>query len=163
MNPPPNADAPGLLARITPDSRRRRRVVAALAAVAAPLALYGSWAVASGVKSGMTYDLIILLFSAVALLAPAFAAMALLAPDAGRRTAPEARPGPSVEEADPVTVLQRRYAAGELSDEEFDRRLETVLETDEIGQSPAERRSAGGRQSAAETANRGVERDVTGH
>ncbi|MFC7136665.1 SHOCT domain-containing protein [Halobaculum litoreum] len=57
---------------------------------------------------------------------------------------------------DPVTTLQRRYAAGELSDEEFDRRLETVLETDAVAQSPD------GAQPITGPANREVEHETAG-
>jgi len=36
------------------------------------------------------------------------------------------------DEPDPVAVLQERYARGELSEEEFEHRLTTILETDEL-------------------------------
>ncbi|WP_284014360.1 SHOCT domain-containing protein [Halobaculum litoreum] len=52
--------------------------------------------------------------------------------------------------------MQRRYAAGELSDEEFDRRLETVLETDAVAQSPD------GAQPITGPANREVEHETAG-
>lgn len=93
------------------------------------LALYAAVAVVSGVKSGPVYDLFVVVFAAVTLLAPAFAAAALLAPDAGRL---ERRPAGAVEgtETDPVTALQRQYATGEIDRGEFDERMETVLDAD---------------------------------
>ncbi|ELY54983.1 SHOCT domain-containing protein [Natronococcus jeotgali] len=38
---------------------------------------------------------------------------------------------PTRESVDPVTELQRRYAAGELSEAEFERKLERLLDADE--------------------------------
>jgi len=43
-------------------------------------------------------------------------------------------------EADPLMTLQKRYAAGELSEAEFERRLDRILESDEVVE-----RAAGGR------------------
>jgi uncharacterized membrane protein len=42
----------------------------------------------------------------------------------------EADSGPTAE-ADPLSTLQERYAAGEISETEFERRVERILETDE--------------------------------
>ena len=49
---------------------------------------------------------------------------------------------------DPLTVLQERYAAGEISESEFERRLEHILETDELARRSAEsgRKSGSKRQ-----------------
>ncbi len=93
------------------------------------LALYATVAVVSGVKSGPVYDLFVVVFAAVTLLAPAFAAAALLAPDAGR---PGERPADAADgtEMDPVTALQRQYATGEIDRGEFEERMETVLDAD---------------------------------
>jgi hypothetical protein len=35
-------------------------------------------------------------------------------------------------ESDPLTALQQRYARGEISEEEFEHRLTTILEADEL-------------------------------
>lgn len=40
--------------------------------------------------------------------------------------------GASDEEDDPVALLKARYAAGELDDDELDRRLERLVELDEL-------------------------------
>ncbi|QZX99733.1 hypothetical protein [Halobaculum rubrum] len=129
MSPPPNPIGSAFLARVTPDDRRRRRLVAATASLAAVIALYAAVAVVSGVKSGPIYNLLIAAFAAVTLLAPAFAAAALLAPDAG---GPGDRPGDAADgtESDPVTELQRQYATGEIDRGEFDERMEAVLDAD---------------------------------
>ncbi len=37
---------------------------------------------------------------------------------------------PEAEEAEPVETLKRRYAAGELTDAEFERKLERLMETE---------------------------------
>ncbi|WP_277553279.1 SHOCT domain-containing protein [Halobaculum limi] len=131
MSPPPDTDVHPTLARITPDTPRWRRRAAAVAALAAPLALYGSWAVVSGVKSGLVYNTIVLAFSLVALFAPAFAAASLLAPDSGSRSKQR-------DATDPVTTLQQRYASGGIDREEFDERLDAVLETTDDGRSASE-------------------------
>ena len=56
------------------------------------------------------------------------------------------------EEVDPLTTLQDRYAAGEISEAEFEHQVERILETDEIARrSPEfERSSARDRQSEPE-------------
>ena len=115
------------LARFTPDSRRWRRLVAAGAAIGGPLAFYAAFAVASGVKTGLVYDLLILLFGILTLVLPAVAAATLLAPNSGLTR--ENSPG----REDPIEVLKRRYAAGEIDREEFDRRLDALVEISESG------------------------------
>ena len=37
------------------------------------------------------------------------------------------------DDRDPVTILKERYAAGELGDDELDRRIERIVELDELG------------------------------
>ena len=120
----PRRTAPDLrrtVAEFTPDSRRWRRRVAGLAAVGAPLALYGAFAVASGVKTGIVYNLFVLLFGLLALLLPAVAAAVLLAPDSGRVQADLSAQGDAVE------TLKRRYATGEIDQAEFDQRLDGLI------------------------------------
>lgn len=136
----------GVLGRYTPDSRRWRLRVAALAAVGAPVAFYGAFAVASGVKSGVVYSLLVALFGVLALVLPAVGATALLAPESGlSRT--------STDGDDPVETLKRRYAAGEIDRAAFDRRLDDLVELSEGG---PERR-AGDAGSDDPTADRELE------
>ncbi|RDI71215.1 SHOCT domain-containing protein [Halopelagius longus] len=142
MSPPRTVRSPTALARYTPDSRRWRRRIAALAAAAAPLAAYAGLAIISGVKSGPAYNTLIAVFGILALTLPAVAAASLLAPDSGT-TRPEPTRGSNVTERSPssdrtgvgdaVEILKSRYAAGEIGDEEFERRLGTLVETDEVG------------------------------
>lgn len=56
------------------------------------------------------------------------------------------------EEVDPLTTLQDRYAAGKISEAEFEHQAERILETDEIARRSAEfeRSSARDRQSEPE-------------
>lgn len=117
----------GTLGRFSPDSRRWRLRVAGLAAVGAPLAFYGAFAVASGVKSGMVYNLLVLVFGVLALALPVVGTAALLAPESGlsRPKSPDAE--------DPVETLKRRYAAGDIDETEFDRRLDDLMETSATG------------------------------
>lgn len=56
------------------------------------------------------------------------------------RRGPEADPDPAV---DPVAELKRQYAEGEISEAEFERRVEQVLEADEhAGDAPARQTEA---------------------
>ena len=120
----PRRTAPDLrrtVAEFTPDSRRWRRRVAGLAAAGAPLALYAAFAVVSGVKTGIVYNLLVLLFGLLALLLPAVTAAVLLAPDSGQIRADSSVRGDAVE------TLKRRYATGEIGRAEFDRRLDGLI------------------------------------
>ncbi|UPV74016.1 SHOCT domain-containing protein [Halorussus limi] len=122
MSPP--VDTSGLprpLARYTPDSRRWRRRVAGLAAVGAMLSLYATFAIVSGVKSGIVYNLLALLFGTLTLLLPVVATTTVFAPDSGLT-----RPDDSRGER-PVETLKRRYAAGEIDRDEFERRLDDLM------------------------------------
>ncbi len=54
---------------------------------------------------------------------------------------PAASEPSAVEEtADPITTLQQRYAEGELTDEEFERRMERLMESDSGGTAEREER-----------------------
>lgn len=119
--PRDDSDRPGLLGRFTPDGRRWRRRIAGLAAVGAPLAFYGAYAVASGVSSGFLYNLLAFALGVLAMVLPAIGVAALLAPDsaaAHTRTS---------EGEESVATLKRRYAAGEIDRSEFDRRLDALM------------------------------------
>lgn len=126
MNSPDDSlGSPRLLARFTPDSRRWRRRVAGLATIGAVLSLYAMFAVVSGVKSGPVYNLLALLFAVLSLLLPAVAVTTMFAPtsDPTRRDASRSE--------SPVETLKRRYAAGEIGQDEFDRRLDDLIEASE--------------------------------
>jgi uncharacterized membrane protein len=122
MSPPRDASgALRTLARFTPDSRRWRRGVAGLAAVGSALSFYAAVAVISGVKSGTVYDLLIVLFAVLTLILPAIASATLLAPDS------DLTPKNATRGEDAVETLKRRYAAGEIDRDEFDRRLDELV------------------------------------
>jgi uncharacterized membrane protein len=127
MGPPHATDRAGPLARFTPDSRRWRRRIAAVAACAAPLAAYAAVAIISGVKSGLVYNLLVAAFGTLALTLPAVAAASLLAPPSGATDRTKSR------EADAVETLKRRYAAGEVDEAEFERRLDALVRTERAG------------------------------
>ena len=116
MGPPSNDT--GLVARLTPDGRRGRRLLAGVAAIAAPLALYGTAAVVTSTNSGTVYDLLVAVLGIATLALPAIAAAALYAPDAPLG-------GDSSEAA--VEQLKQRYSNGEIDDTEFDRRMERLI------------------------------------
>ncbi|WP_224269103.1 SHOCT domain-containing protein [Haloprofundus salinisoli] len=50
----------------------------------------------------------------------------------GRAGPPSTMAAKRADDTDPSEILKRKYAAGELSDEEFERRLDTLLNADEI-------------------------------
>lgn len=128
MQPPSGPfSLPQTVRRFTPDSRRWRRRIAAMAAVGSLLSFYAAFAVASGVKSGMVYNLLVLVFGVLALSLPAVAVGSLLAGDSG-----VARSTPS-QGADAVQTLKQRYADGELDTDEFEQRLDDVLNADTVG------------------------------
>lgn len=60
------------------------------------------------------------------------------------------------DEEDPVAILKRRYASGEITEAEFERRLEGLLDADSVDRS---RIDANGGQPAA-TERRDLERDL---
>ncbi|WP_166035602.1 SHOCT domain-containing protein [Halorussus pelagicus] len=73
-------------------------------------------------KSGLTYTLLALLFAILSLLLPAVAVTTMFAPTSDP-TRSDASRGES-----PVETLKRRYAAGEIGQDEFDRRLDDLIE-----------------------------------
>ena len=135
MSPP--HDPTGLVARYTPDDSRRRWLVAVASGVGAVLAWYGATAVITGVKSGLVYNLVILVLLVATFTLPAYAAAAaVLADDSG---VPQW--GSST---GPVETLKRRYAAGEIDEATFQRRLDTLVRR-------TDRRETGGEDGSAPT------------
>jgi uncharacterized membrane protein len=134
----PPHDPTGLVARYTPDDSRRRWLVAVASGVGAVLAWYGATAVITGVKSGLVYNLVILVLLVATFILPAYAAAAVLADDSG---VPQW--GSST---GPVETLKRRYAAGEIDEATFQRRLDTLVRR-------TDRREAGGEDGSAPTAD----------
>ncbi|WP_224336093.1 SHOCT domain-containing protein [Haloprofundus halobius] len=67
----------------------------------------------------------------------------------GRADSPSTPAAKRVADTDPSEVLKRKYAAGELSDEEFERRLDRLLNADE-----ATRRGSDGEDAASKRALR---------
>ncbi len=108
-------------------------------------------AVISGVKSGLVYNLLILVLGLLALTLPAVTVASLLAPDSGvrqsrrqsavgrtetktrdvartRRGGVDTRSTTGEPALDAETLLKRRYAAGEIDHAEFERRLDAVVD-----------------------------------
>lgn len=134
MSPPDDSSSfPRPLARHTPDTLRWRRRIAGLAAVGAVLSLYATLAIVSGVKSGVVYNLLVLLFGVLTLVLPVVAATTLFAPDSGpTRTDSSGRTRTKTARGErPVEALKRRYAAGEIGQDEFERRLDGLVEADD--------------------------------
>lgn len=165
MSPPGDSSSfPRPLARYTPDTRRWRRRVAGLAALGAVLSLYATFAIVSGVKSGVVYNLLALLFGVSTLVLPVLATTTLFAPDSGLTRGDSsdlnrvADSGSNLTGTDsdeqPVETLKRRYATGEIGQEEFERRLDDLMAApDDASEAPdadsVER--SGGRRGSRET------------
>ncbi|MFC7068603.1 SHOCT domain-containing protein [Halobaculum lipolyticum] len=130
--PPSTApyEVPESIARFTPDSRRWRRRVAAACAIGAPLAVYATVAVVSGVSSGFAYNVLILLCAAAAVVLPAVATAVALAPASAHARSDDGADRSSSGASDPVETLKRRYATGDLTEAEFDERLDRLVELD---------------------------------
>lgn len=111
-----------------PESPRSRLALAlTTVAVGAPFAVWGLIAVLSGAGPVLIVWTVLLLGGAMAAagvrLGLGLAEQAAAAPRA-------ANPAASPDTDDPVQRLRDRYAAGEVSDEEFERRMERLVETD---------------------------------
>ncbi|MBB6646932.1 SHOCT domain-containing protein [Halobellus ruber] len=121
--PPPDSSSTGRLARYTPDSRRWRYTFAGVSAVAAPILFYYTVRLISSTWSGTLPSLLVLVGSVLTLVAAALPPTLLLAADGGSVSAD------SGGEDDAIAELKRRYASGDVSEAEFERRLETLIET----------------------------------
>lgn len=134
----------GLVDRYVPDAPRPRLTVgAALVTLGVPLTLYAFFALWWSIQLWLYVGR---LGSVLALLAGLFTVAAgnhLLKDVAERASAAESDDdGADTAAADPVSTLQQRYAAGEVDEAEFERRLERLAETDhetETGGSDRER------------------------
>jgi uncharacterized membrane protein len=121
MCPPEPDSSKRRLARYTPDSRRWRYALAGLGAVAAPVLFYYTVRLVSSTWSGTVPSLLVLVGSVLTLAAAALPPTVLLAPDGGTQ-----REGERGESA--IVELKRQYASGNVTETEFERRLETLLE-----------------------------------
>jgi uncharacterized membrane protein len=137
----------GIVDRLAPAGPFRRLVTAAVAAaVGVPAFVYGvfalTWPIQRWLYVGSVGSVVALLAGVLALVA----AHSLVADVSGRAAAAGSEAGSHGEsvaggeyaeedeatpEADPVATLKRRYAAGELGDDEFERGIERLVELDE--------------------------------
>jgi uncharacterized membrane protein len=153
MDSPPSSDGrvPVGLARVGPDDSRRRLLLGAAGTVASAIAVaYGLNFMLGPLNLGAIEFVggalmtlgggVGLLTSAVILLPILAAGVARVAggPRAGEVTARS--PAGSRDGAtdaggaeDPIAVVKRRYAAGEIGDEEFERRLDRIMDADRQG------------------------------
>ena len=149
--PEPDSSATRTLARYTPDSRRWRYRLAGLSVVAAPVLFYYTVRLVSSTWSGTLPSLLVLVGSVSTLVAAALGPTLLLAPDGGPT------PERSDDEEDAIAELKRQYASGNVSEEEFEHRLERLIET-----SPDEQPqpSEPGRRREADRTATGIESDL---
>jgi uncharacterized membrane protein len=81
----------------------------------------------------------------------------------GRATeSPTETTDPDTETDDPLATLRDRYARGELTDEQFERKLETLLETEtlEAAEERSRRTAAGGGPNAGTSAGTARDREA---
>jgi uncharacterized membrane protein len=158
MDSPPSTDGrvPFGLARIGPDDVRRRFLFGTAGTVASAIAVaYGLNFMLGPLNLGAIEFVggalmtlgggVGLLTSAVVLLPILAAGVARVArvarvaggPGAGGVTerSPAARDGATDADGaeDPIAVVKRRYAAGEIGEEEFERRLDRIMDADRQG------------------------------
>ncbi|RKD88097.1 SHOCT domain-containing protein [Halopiger aswanensis] len=137
-----------LLHRYAPRSPAGRTVVAIVAAsIAVPTTIQGVWELTRDVPAAPPYLLLgAVLFAIAGCLTVGVVREANAAPDsaspADRRSVARAADADTVpggrggrgnhgnRPADPIETLRQRYAAGELGDDEFERRLERLVETE---------------------------------
>lgn len=121
-----------LLEHYTPDGTAGR-VLLALPLLALSVVMVGSGFIAGNVVVAALSFLLVPLFLVVGLVTlwPIYQSLI------GNTESPEAyaqygaaAPRSGFGEADPTEALKKRYAAGEISDEEFDRRLDRLLSTE---------------------------------
>ncbi|WP_311170326.1 SHOCT domain-containing protein [Halobellus ordinarius] len=120
--PEPDSSSKRRLARYTPDRRRWRYALAGLSAVAAPILFYYTVRLVSSTWSGTLPSLLVLVGSVLTLAAAALAPTLLLAPGGGETRSR------SDHERDAVAELKHQYASGAVSEAEFERRLETLID-----------------------------------
>ncbi|WP_117591126.1 SHOCT domain-containing protein [Haloprofundus halophilus] len=68
----------------------------------------------------------------------------------GRTGSPSTPAAKRAADTDPSEILKRKYAAGELSDEEFERRLDTLLDADEVARRGSDGENAASKRTLRE-------------
>lgn len=127
----------GLVHRYAPQSPAGRTATAIIAClIGVPALVFGLIGLTGNVAAGLLF----LLFSAVTL---SVAGQLIRGVVRQANAAPTANPqdDQQTHEANetPIGTLRRRYAEGELDDEAFERRLDQLIETEELEQQPTER------------------------
>ncbi|WP_053946792.1 SHOCT domain-containing protein [Halolamina sediminis] len=127
-----------LVHRVAPSSARARMFLTGALLVAAMIG------VLSTTMAGSTAAIVLAVLFTVATagLAVSLGRGLVEQADAAPEEANPAASEPSAveETADPITTLQQRYAEGELTDEEFERRMERLMESDSGGTAEREER-----------------------
>jgi uncharacterized membrane protein len=122
--PEPTLTTHGRLARYTPDSRQWRYALAGLNAIAAPVLFYYTVRLISSTWSGTLPSLLVLVGSILTLLTAAAAPTILLSPERNSQTQTS-----TDSEDSAIVELKQQYASGNISEDEFERRLETLITT----------------------------------
>lgn len=142
-----------LLERYTPDGTLGRVLLGASALGIAPVLLFGGFAIFSGAPTILLFfiGLLGMLASVPAVVLGIVCLWPVYLSLIGNVESPAAYPGATRrvrtalrdEETDAEATLKRRYAEGEISREEFEARLDALLEADEYGRgrdAPADER-----------------------
>lgn len=118
------------------DPFRRLATAVAAAAVGVPAFVYGvfalTWSIQRWLYVGRVGSVAVLLFSVLALAtAHSLARDVSRAADGTERTTATSSDAESRADEAPTATLKRRYAAGEIGDEEFERKVERLVELDQ--------------------------------
>ncbi|GAB7095887.1 hypothetical protein JCM30237_30410 [Halolamina litorea] len=126
-----------LVHRIAPASVRTRAVLAALLSAVAVLGAFGT-AMAGSPAAAIIAVLVTVGAAALAVtLGYGVVNQAEAAPDEANPTWQPSTPEREAD-ADPIETLQQRYAEGEISDEEFEARMDRLLDSGAQSSRPAE-------------------------
>ncbi|ELY86023.1 SHOCT domain-containing protein [Natrinema altunense] len=127
-----------LVHRYAPASPVGRTLVAIIASViGVPTLVLGLLGLADNAAAGLLF----LLMGVVTLTVAGQLTRGVVrqAASAGPEASPHETGTPDESDERPVETLRRRYAAGEISDDEFERRLDRLLETERQSRSADER------------------------
>ena len=119
-----------LVHRFAPTSARLRAVLAALLSTVAVLGAAGT--TIAGSIAAATFAVLVTVATAAVAVALGYG-LVNQAEAAPEEANPAWQPSTTESEADadPIATLQQRYAEGELTDEEFERRMERLLDSGE--------------------------------
>ncbi|QLG27612.1 SHOCT domain-containing protein [Halorarum halophilum] len=151
-----------LLEHYTPDGTLGRLLLGGPLLVLAPVLFFGGFAMVTGAMSFLVFvtGLVFLLASPPSLVLGVVCLWPVYLSLIGNLESPEAYPGTNrptgrsdyEEDANPEATLKRRYAEGDITREEFEERLDALLDAGELGRGRGRRRTTSEREREMESA-----------